>query len=114
MVYLPYQKSLLCLYHLVIAISKIIKRISNFLLRPYLLKQVYWKEKETHIHFGCYLYQRCINCLNESLFEMLNIHFYTHCETFLCTKITCVSHVNGKSDRGYQREIQTVLNNRKM
>ena len=32
------------------------------------------KGKETHIQFGCYLYHRCINYVNESLFEMLNIH----------------------------------------
>ena len=73
----------------------------------------YWKEKETHIHFGCYLYQRCINCITESLFEMLNIHICTHCDTFLCKKTTCVSHVNGKGYRGYKREIPAVLNNRK-
>ena len=66
-----------------------------------------------HIHFGCYLYQRCINCVNESLFEMLNIHIYTHCDIFLCKKTTCMSHVNGKGDRGYDRKIQAVLNNRK-
>ena len=57
--------------------------------------------------------QRCINCVNESLFQMLNIHICLHCHTFLCKKTTCVSHVNGKGDRGYAREIQTVLNNRK-
>ena len=74
---------------------------------------VYWKEKETHIHFGCYLYQRCMNSVNESLFEMLNIHICTHCDTFLCKKTTSVSHVNGKGDRGYEREIQAVFNNRK-
>ena len=42
---------------------------------------------------------------------MLNIHICTHCETFLCKKTTCVSHVNGKGDRGYGRKIQAVLNN---
>ena len=66
-----------------------------------------------HIHFGCYLYQRCINCVNESLFDMLNIHICTHCDTFLCKKTTCVSHGNGKGDREYGRKIQAVLNNRK-
>ena len=59
------------------------------------------------------MYQRCINCVNEYLFEMLNIHICTHCDTFLCEMITCVSHVNGKGDRGYDRKIQAVLNNRK-
>ena len=44
---------------------------------------------------------------------MLNIHICTHCDTFLCKKTTCVSHVNGKGDRGYGRKIQAVLNNRK-
>ena len=53
-----------------------------------------------HIHFGGYLYQSCINCVNESLFEMLNIHICTHCDTFLCKKTTCVRPVNGKGDRG--------------
>ena len=38
---------------------------------------------------------------------MLNIHICTHCDTFLCKKTTCVSHVNGKNDRGYEREIKT-------
>ena len=74
---------------------------------------IYWKEKETHIHFGCYLYQRYINCVNESLFEMSNIHICTHCDTFLCKKTTCGSHVNGKGNRGYEWEIQAVLDNRK-
>ena len=27
------------------------------------VQYIYWKEKETHIHFGCYLYQICINCV---------------------------------------------------
>ena len=53
-------------------------------------KIIYWKEKVTHIHFGCYLYQIRINCVNESLFEMLDIHMCTHCDTFLCKEITCV------------------------
>ena len=74
---------------------------------------VYWKEKVTHILFGCYLYQRCIDCVNESLFEMSNIHICTHCDTFPCKNTTCVSHVKGKGDRGYEREIQAALNNRK-
>ena len=74
---------------------------------------LYWKEKETHIHFGCYLNQRCSNCETESLFEMLNIHICTRCYTFLCKNTTCVSHVNGKVYRGYEGEIQAVLNNRK-
>ena len=75
--------------------------------------KVYWKGKETHIHFGCYLYQRRINCVNESLFKMLSNHICTHCDTFLCKETTCVSPINGKGDRGYEREIQAVLNNRK-
>ena len=66
-----------------------------------------------HIHFGCYSYQRCMYCVNESLFKMLNIHIRTHCDTFLCKKTTCVSHVNGKGDRGYERETQAVLKNGK-
>ena len=66
-----------------------------------------------HIHFGCHLYQRCINCVKESLTEMLNIHICTYCDTFLCTETTCVSHVNGKGDRGNERKIHAVLNNRK-
>ena len=36
-----------------------------------------------------------------------------HCDTFLCQEITCVSHVNGKGDKGYERKIQAVLNNGK-
>ena len=44
---------------------------------------------------------------------MLNIHICTHRDTFLCKETTCVSHVNDKGDRGYEREIQAVLNNRK-
>ena len=44
---------------------------------------------------------------------MLNIHIWTHCDTFHCKKTTYVSHVNGKGDRGYAREIQAVCNNRK-
>ena len=75
------------------------------------LERIYWKEKETHIHFGCYLYQRCIYCVNEFLFDMLSIHICTHCDTFLCKKTTCVSHVNGKGDRGYEWKIQSVSNN---
>ena len=43
-----------------------------------------------HIHFGCYLYQRCIKCVEKSLFEMLYIHICTHCDTFLSKKTTCV------------------------
>ena len=53
------------------------------------------------------------NCVSESLFEMLNIHICSHCGTFLCEKTTCMSHVNGKAIKGYEREIQAVLNNRK-
>ena len=44
---------------------------------------------------------------------MLNIHICTHCDTFLCKNTTCVSHVNGKGDRGYEWKIQAVLNSRK-
>ena len=61
---------------------------------------IYWKEKETHIHIECYLYKRCIVCVNESEFEMLNIHIWTHCDTFHCKQTTCVSRVNWKGDRG--------------
>ena len=35
---------------------------------------LYWKENETHIHFECYLYQRDIVFVNESVF-VLNIEF---------------------------------------
>ena len=66
-----------------------------------------------HIHFGCYLYQRLINCVREYLFQMLNIHTCTPCDTFLCKKTSRVSHVNGKGDRRYEREIQAVLSDRK-
>ena len=48
------------------------------------------------------MYQRYIVCVNEYVFEMLNIHIWTHCDTFHCKKTTCVSHVNGKGDRGTQ------------
>ena len=73
-----------------------------------------WKEKEMHIPFKCYLYQRCIVCLNESVFEMLSIHIWTHhCETFQYKQTMCMSRVNGKSDRGNASEIQAVCNNRK-
>ena len=44
---------------------------------------------------------------------MLNNHICTHCDTFLCKDTTCVSHVNGKGDMGYERKIHAVLNNRK-
>ena len=30
---------------------------------------------------------------------MLNIHIWTHCDTFHCKMTTCVSHVNGEGDR---------------
>ena len=56
---------------------------------------IYWKEKETHIHYECYFYQRCIVCLNESMVKMLNIHIWTNCDTFHCKQTTCVSRVNG-------------------
>ena len=44
---------------------------------------------------------------------MLNIHICTHGDTFLCKDTMRVSYVNGKGERGYEREIQAVLNNRK-
>ena len=44
---------------------------------------------------------------------MLDILMCTHYDTFLCKEITCVSHVNGKGDRGYEGKIQAVLNNGK-
>ena len=46
----------------------------NKLVWSSLVLYIYWKKKETHIHFECYLYQICIVCVNESVFEMLNIH----------------------------------------
>ena len=52
-------------------------------------------------------------CVNESGFEMLNIHIWTHCDTFHCKQTMCASRVNGKSDRGNACEIQAVWNNRK-
>ena len=42
---------------------------------------------------------------------MLNIHICTHRNTFICKETTCVSHVNVKGDRGYNRETQAVLKN---
>ena len=45
---------------------------------------IYWKEKGTHIHFECFLYKRYILFVNESVFEILNIHIWTHCDTFHC------------------------------
>ena len=78
----------------------------------YMVHYLYWKEKETHIHFGCYLYQRCINCVNESVWNVK--YSYLHTLWYISFReITCVAHVNGKGDRGYKREIQAVLNNRK-
>ena len=70
------------------------------------------RKKEMHILF-CYLYQRCMNCANESRFEMFNIHICTHCDTFHCKETTCVLHFNGSGDKGNEREIQAVFNNRK-
>ena len=81
----------------------------NVLIKIY-YHVMYWKEKGTYTHFGCYLYKRCINCVNESV---LNIHICTQCDTFLCKENTCVSHINGKGDRVYEREIQAVFKNRK-
>ena len=60
-----------------------------------------------------YLYQRYIVCVNESVFEMLNIRLSRHCDTFHCKQTMCVSHVNGKSDKGNASEIQAACNNRK-
>ena len=40
----------------------------------FLIKFVYWRQNKTHVHFGCNLYQRCIIYVNESVFEMLNVH----------------------------------------
>ena len=82
--------------------------ITNMLL--YVLK-LYWKEKETHIHFEYYLYQRCIVCVNESVFE--NIHIWAHCDTFHCKQTMRVSCVNGKSYRGNANKIQALCNTRK-
>ena len=44
---------------------------------------------------------------------MLNIHIATHCDTFHYKETMCVSHVNGKSERGNASEIQAVCNSRK-
>ena len=74
---------------------------------------LYWKEKETHIHFECYLYQRCIVCVKESVFEMLNIHVWTQYDIFHCKQTTHVSCIDGKSDRGNANKIHAVCNNRK-
>ena len=52
-------------------------------------------------------------CVNESVFEMVNIHIWAHCDTFHCKQTMCASRVNGKSDRGNASEIQAVWNNRK-
>ena len=74
----------------------------------YLKTEIYWKEKETNIHFECYLYQRCFVCVKESVFEMLNIHIWTHYDTFHWKQTTCVSWVHGKSDIGNASEIHAV------
>ena len=42
---------------------------------------------------------------------MLKIYIWTPCDTFFCKETTYVSHVNGKSDRGNEREIHAVINN---
>ena len=44
---------------------------------------------------------------------MLNIHIWTHCDTFHYKQIMCMSRVNGKSDRGHTSETTSVSNNRK-
>ena len=75
---------------------------------------IYRKEKETHIHFECYLYQRCIICLKESVFEMLKFITLTHRDTFHCKQTMCVSHVNGKSERCNASEMQALCTNRKI
>ena len=51
--------------------------------------------------------------VNESVFEMLNIHIWAYCNTFHCKQTICVLHVNGKSDRGNASDIQAVCKNRR-
>ena len=53
-----------------------------------------------------YFYQTYSVCVNESVFEMLNIHILTYCDTFHCKQTMYVSRVNDKSDRGNASEIQ--------
>ena len=72
------------------------------------------RKKKTHIHFGFYLYQRCIYCVNESLFEMLNIHMCTHCDTFLCKRPRVYRMLMVKVIGGTNGKIQAVLNNTKV
>ena len=55
----------------------------------------------------------CIKDISQSVFEILNIHIWTHCDTFHYIQTMCVSRVNGKRDRGNASEIQPVCNNRK-
>ena len=44
---------------------------------------------------------------------MLNIHIWTHCDTFHYKQTMCVSRVNGKSDWGNVSKTTSVCNNRK-
>ena len=90
--------------------ENIIRRLDPFSMEI----KVYWKEKETHIHFGYYFIKVVlIVCKNLCFKCFKNIHICTHCDTFLSKETTCVSHVNGKGDRGNERKIHVVLNNRK-
>ena len=61
---------------------------------------IYWKDKETHIPFGCNLHKRCIVCVYKFVFDMLNIPIGTNYDTFYCEQTTCVSHVTVGAQRG--------------
>ena len=71
------------------------------------------RKKKRIFTLSKYLYQRYIVCVNESVFEMLNIHIWTHCDTFHYKQTMCVLRVNGKSARGNASETTFVCNNRK-
>ena len=57
--------------------------------------QFYWKEKVTHIHFECYLYQRYVVCVNKSVFEMLIIHILKLYCRYLYTRPCMINHIWG-------------------
>ena len=53
-----------------------------------------------------------IVCVNEYVFEMINIHILIHCDTYHCKQTMCVPRVSSTSDRRNASEIQAVCNNR--
>ena len=60
------------------------------------------KGKRTHIPFGCYLYQRCINCVNESVFEMLHMFISAHS----VSRMLMVKAIGGR--KGKSKPFQTI------